>query len=127
VACAEDALRYTVRVTDSGGECDPCDHDDTLVFPVEIKNNGSSACTVTRNNGCVADSVEIHVSGPHGGLAATGSPMCTEAIEVDVLDPGESLTGTVMMDGPLGYGNFAAIADFTDHHSGHTSMSFASE
>jgi hypothetical protein len=71
--------------------------------------------------------VEIHVSGPHGGLAATGSPMCTEAIEVDVLDPGESLTGTVMMDGPLGYGNFAAIADFTDHHSGHTSMSFASE
>jgi hypothetical protein len=112
---------------DSGGECDPCDHDDTLGFPVEIKNRGTFACTVTRNNGCVADSVEIHTSGPHGGLEATGSPMCTEAIEVDVLDPGESLTGTVMMDGPLGYGVFTAIASFTDHHSGEISISFASE
>jgi len=44
-----------------------------------------------------------------------------------VLAAGESLMGTVLMDAPLGYGVFSAIASFTDHHNGEASLSFASE
>jgi hypothetical protein len=98
--------------------------EDAVKFSVEIRNAGSFACTVVRNNGCVSDSVEIHVAGPHGGIEATEYPSCTEAIEEDVLDPGESLNADIMMESGISYGNYAAIASFTDHHNGEASTSF---
>ena len=124
--CSEDSLQYTVTAKGVDGECLPCSINDTILFAVEVKNMATQACTVTRNNGCLANIVEIYFTDSHS-LETTAAPMCTQAIEVDALEAGTSITGTVKLESSLVSGTYLAIAKFTDHHNGEASTLFELE
>ena len=120
-------MRYSVNAVGTYGPCEPCATEDTVQFEVTIRNAGTFACTVQRNNGCVSDAVEIHGAGPHGELMSTEYLGCTEAIEINVLEPGGVLTGSVPLETEYGAGNYVAIASFSDHHNGEASNTFSLE